>query len=133
VGAGDLLSAEGMQSITDVKVAELMGVDIYVERPHESIPGVTVGEPGGPMYELVALISSTLKETGKVLKEGGYFDLGIFMVEALKAGEKARDDENPEKELEVVIERVRFPCHIKCVVRLIQNLPIDRTLYSCIP
>ncbi|KAL0562713.1 hypothetical protein V5O48_019368, partial [Marasmius crinis-equi] len=43
---GDLMSARGMAAISEAKVAELMQVDMYVEKPHSTIPGVTVGELG---------------------------------------------------------------------------------------
>ena len=64
-------------------------MSVHVERPHESIPGVTVGDLGGPMHELVKLIANTLKETGDVLQRSGYPDLGTFVLEALNNGEKA--------------------------------------------
>jgi len=85
-GQGDYLSAAGMRTIGEAKVAELMGVNIQVERPHEGIPGVTIGKLGGPAYELVKLIDMILKETGKVLQENRYPDLGSFVLEALKGG-----------------------------------------------
>ncbi|KAG5221309.1 ATP-NAD kinase domain-containing protein [Salix suchowensis] len=83
---GDLLSARGLKVIGTQKVAELMRVSVHVEKPHESIPGVTVGTLGGPMYDLVQLITNTLNETGRVLVDTGYPDLGSFVIEALKEG-----------------------------------------------
>ena len=58
-GAGDYFSAEGMASMTEATVADLMRVTdfIHVERAHESIPGVTVGELAGPIWEVVQLSS----------------------------------------------------------------------------
>jgi hypothetical protein len=106
-GDGDLLSAKGMQKIGDGQIAELMGVEIHVERPHESITGLTIGELGGPMYELVGLVKTTLNETGEILARSGYPDLGTFVVEALQEGLKVRDDKDPGKEVDVVLERVR--------------------------
>lgn len=110
-GEGDLLSARGMQSIDEGKVAELMGVadKVHTEKKHASIPGVTVGELGGPVYEVVQMITRVLQETGEVLVKGGYQDLGAFVLEALKEGEKARRkaaDENGEPECEVILDRV---------------------------
>ncbi|EPQ57558.1 hypothetical protein GLOTRDRAFT_38685 [Gloeophyllum trabeum ATCC 11539] len=93
----DLLSARAMQSVGEGKVAELMGLSVHTERNHESIPGVTVGELGGPAYELVKLVTETLNSTGEALVSGGYPDLGAFVVEALKT---ARGD------MEGVLERL---------------------------
>lgn len=102
--ATDFLSARGMQAITISSVAEQMRVDVHVERLHESIPGVTVGEVGGPMYELVQLITTTMNETGSVLAEMGYASLGMFVLEALKNGQKAAKGGDPD--LDVVLEQI---------------------------
>lgn len=82
-GQGDLLAAEGMRTATPQQIAELMSVKIYVERAHETLPGVTVGEPGGCMYDLVKLISTTLNETGEILERSGVPDLGSFVLRSL--------------------------------------------------
>ncbi len=84
-----LLTARGMQTADVGKVAELMRVNIHVEKPHESIPGVTVGELGGPMYELTALITGVLNETGDILVGAGYPDLGTFVAQALELANDA--------------------------------------------
>ncbi|KIJ18968.1 hypothetical protein PAXINDRAFT_128203 [Paxillus involutus ATCC 200175] len=82
-GQDDLLAAKGMRSITPQQVAEFLSVKIHVERPHEELPGVTVGELGGPIYELVNLISTTLNETGEILEQSGVPDLGSFVLRSL--------------------------------------------------
>ncbi|KAK0476595.1 hypothetical protein IW261DRAFT_1488999 [Armillaria novae-zelandiae] len=84
-----LLAARGMQSTDVGKVAELMRVNIHIEKPHESIPGVTVGELGGAMYELTTLITGVLNETGDILVGAGYPDLGTFVAQALELSNDA--------------------------------------------
>ncbi|KAG1771145.1 hypothetical protein EV702DRAFT_655950 [Suillus placidus] len=101
-GQGDLLSTKGMKTMSEQQVAQHMGVTIHVERPHEKISGVTVGELGGPIYELVKLISSTLTETSQILDASGYSELGGFVLESLKEGAKA----DPSASLGIVIERL---------------------------
>ena len=109
---GDLLSASGMQSIQEAKIAELMNVadKIHVERPHKDLPAVMVGELGGPIWELVRLVAGALRETGDVLVKGGYPNLGAFVLEALKEGEKVRQNGSQDSDVdplcEVVLERV---------------------------
>lgn len=107
-GEGDLLSAQGMQSIQEQKIAELMGISIHVERPHESIPGVTVGTFGGPIYELVKLITGTLNETGSVLVKAGYPNLGCFVLEALREGEKAKSEDEAGADVDIILDRVNL-------------------------
>ena len=101
----ELLLAKGMQTIQEQQVAELLQVGLHVEKPHATIPGVTVGVLGGPMYELVALITRTLNETGDVLVNSGYKDMGSFMVEALKEGEKHKSADTSGADVEIVLER----------------------------
>lgn len=101
--ATDLLSAKAIQDIEVSRVVELMRLNVHVERPHESIPGVVIGELGGPLYELVKLITATLNETGERLVQLGYPSLGSFVAETLKASAKASGNGR----LEAVLERVR--------------------------
>jgi hypothetical protein len=107
-GGADPLSARGMAGISSQTVAELMGLSLHVERPHESIPGVTVGELGGPGFEVASLVAEAMNSTGKVLVDGGYPDLGSFVLEALKEGEKVRATKGSEGEINIVLERVRL-------------------------
>ena len=98
----DYMSARGMVALDHQKVADLMGVlkHIHVETPHKSLPGIIVGELGGPIFELVRIITKILNETGQELQSGGYPDLGTFLLEALK---KAKGDPD------VVLQQVRAP------------------------
>ena len=107
-GAGDYFSARGVKEVTATTVADLMRVTdaIHVERPHEKIPGVTVGELGGPVWEIVQIIAKTLNETGDALISGGYPDLGSFVLEALKEGEKVKMAGGDE--CEAALERVGY-------------------------
>lgn len=107
---GNHLSAKGMQSISNAKIAELMGIDLHVERPHETLHGVTIGELGGPLYDLVTLITSTLNMTGSILVKLEYPNLGTFVLECLREGElKSSSDSGCD--LDTVLERVNFFVH----------------------
>jgi len=107
-GEGDLLSAKGMQTLSEAKIAELLGVSLHAERQHEHIQGLTIGQIGGPGWELVQLLKTLLDETGKVLVNGGYPNLGSFVAEALKEGARvAHEKSNPAVAADVVLERVR--------------------------
>lgn len=101
---GDLLSAQGLKTLDSAKIAEFMGINLHVERPHENIPGVVVGKLGGPLYDLVQLIVSVLNETGVILVNSGYANLGSFVVEALQQCGKFQ----AEAAVEVVLEKVKF-------------------------
>ncbi|PPQ99705.1 hypothetical protein CVT24_009688 [Panaeolus cyanescens] len=100
----DLLSAKGMKSLSVAKIAELMGINLHVEKPHAQIPGVVVGELGGPLYELVKLITQVLNETGGILINSGYPNLGAFVAEALK--EAARGQSNNVADVEIILEKL---------------------------
>lgn len=104
-GADDLLSAKGMQSVDVAKIAELMGINLHIEKPHAQISGLIVGELGGPLYELVKLITQALNETGKILVSSGYPNLGAFVAEALK--DASRGQSNNVAQVEIILEKVR--------------------------
>ncbi|KAH9994005.1 hypothetical protein BJV77DRAFT_330828 [Russula vinacea] len=106
-GEGDLLSAMGMQTFSEAKIAELLGVSLHTERQHENIHGVLIGQVGGPGWELVQLLKTLLDETGKVLVNGGYPNLGSFVAEALKEGARvAHEKGDPAVAADVVLERL---------------------------
>ena len=123
-GQGDLLSAQGMRTVTPQQIAELMSVKIYVERSHETIPGVTVGELGGRIYDLVKLISTTLNETGEILDRSGMPDLGSFVLRSLTSkrhgGDVTVDDvlkdvgnntsHRMNQDQQPFVACMRFPC-----------------------
>ncbi|KII92230.1 hypothetical protein PLICRDRAFT_465749, partial [Plicaturopsis crispa FD-325 SS-3] len=98
---GDLLSTEGLCTLTAQTVASLLGLSLHIERPHESIPGVVVGELGGPAHDFATRIAGVVNETGNVLKGGGYPHLGAFVVESLKKGRAA-----PENDVGVVLNQL---------------------------
>jgi hypothetical protein len=103
----NLLSSQGMLSIRMTKVAELMGVSLHTEKPHENLPGVIVGELGGPLYDLVKLVTEVLNETGAILHSGGYQNLGSFVLEALKEGARVQESQKSATAgLEISLERV---------------------------
>jgi hypothetical protein len=100
-GSGDLLSAKGMKAVDEQKISDLLNISIHEEKPHDSIPGVTVGQLGGPLYEMVSLIKRVLNETGSILDQHGYPDFGSFIKQAFEEGAK-----EPENACEIIVERV---------------------------
>ncbi|KAF8894939.1 hypothetical protein CPB84DRAFT_1837236 [Gymnopilus junonius] len=105
-GEGDLLSAKGLRAIDATKIAGFMGISLHVERPHDKIPGVVVGELGGPLYDLVARIASVLNETGQILESNGYHNLGNFVVEALEQSRKLQSTSGNDRALDLVLEKL---------------------------
>jgi hypothetical protein len=103
---GGLMSAEGMRSASSAAVADLMQLTnhMHVERPHPTIPALTVGELGGPLYELVGFVTKVLNRTGEFLVTGGYNDLGTYVLEALKEGERV--DPEGGVDVETVLHKV---------------------------
>ncbi|KAF7362058.1 NAD+ kinase [Mycena venus] len=64
------------------------------------------GSWGGPMYDLVKLVTRVLNETGGILVNMGYPDLGMFVLEALKEGKNAISDGNNHADVEIILERL---------------------------
>lgn len=101
----DLLSARGLKSVSNSRIADLMQLTghVHVEKPHPSIPGLTIGELGGPLHELVREITRVLNETGTILLIGGYPSLGQFVLDALTKGQIS---EGGSVDPEVVLDEV---------------------------
>ena len=106
-GEEDLLSTHGLRTLQMSKIADIMGISLHIECPHKTIPGITVGELGGPLYDLAKLITSVLNETGRILAESGYANLGLFVAEALQQGGKVLNSSGSEAAVEVILERVK--------------------------
>lgn len=104
---GDYLSAKGLRFLSVSKIAELMNINLHVETPHESIPGVTVGKLGGPLYKLVKSIEAVLNETGQILEEGGYRNLGAFVAETLNESRRVqRSSGDDDLVVDFILEKV---------------------------
>ena len=103
----DLLSARGLKNLTSGQIADLMQLagHLHVEKKHPTIPGLTIGELGGPLHELVNEVTRVLNETGTILLIGGYPSLGEFVFDALKKGQIS---ENGPVDPEVVLDEVNW-------------------------
>ncbi|KAK0550549.1 hypothetical protein OC846_002385 [Tilletia horrida] len=94
------LSAQGLASLTESDVAELLGVPTHTERAHESIPGLVVGTKGGPLSEPIKLVVQICNDTGKRLIEMKADNLGTFVgrvlvevsTETIRSGDAAGAD-----------------------------------------
>lgn len=78
------LTAKGMATLAEAKVVELLGVSVHEERPHESLPGVTVGIKGGEMNEAVQMIHNAITGVGNKLLQLNQPSLGSFIVHLLQ-------------------------------------------------
>ncbi|KAF8606251.1 hypothetical protein BDV93DRAFT_604748 [Ceratobasidium sp. AG-I] len=101
-----LMSARGWEQITTAQIAGLMNVSLHQEKAHPTIPGLVVGELGGPLNELVGLITKALQETGQVLTKGGYDDLGAFVAEALEESKRVGASQGTGPSPDVILERL---------------------------
>ena len=78
------LTAKGMATLAEAKVVELLGASVHEERPHESLPGVTVGIKGGEMNEAVQMIHNAITGVGNKLLQLNQPSLGSFIVHLLQ-------------------------------------------------
>lgn len=122
---GGLMSAQGMHGVSSAAVADLMQLTnhMHVERPHPTIPALTVGQLGGPLYELVGLVTRVLNETGEFLVKGGYPDLGTYVLEALKEGERVGYERGVDAE--TVLHQVNANYDLSWVFILMWHSLID--------
>lgn len=80
----DALSSRRMQNASLDDVASHMRISIVVEKPHPTIPAITIGEQGGPLLPFVQRVVKVLRETGDFLVKQGYANFGVFLEEGLK-------------------------------------------------
>lgn len=81
----NILTSKGMTLATASTVASHMRLSIMVEKPHPTMPAITVGEQGGPLLPFVLRVVETLKEVGTVLRKGGYANMGMFLAEGIES------------------------------------------------
>lgn len=104
---GDLLSAKGIQTLTRARIAEMMQLDLHgASKPHPMNTAIMIEEFGGPHLQFVQAVTDTLHETGKILQDAGYPDLGTFLLEALKEAERVGKTNEAPPDPDVFIERV---------------------------
>ncbi|KAH7108133.1 hypothetical protein BKA62DRAFT_681193 [Auriculariales sp. MPI-PUGE-AT-0066] len=96
-----LFTAQGMCEAEAGVVATAIGLNVHEDRQHPSIPGLTIGELGGPAYDFVCLVVQALRETGTALVQMGCSDLGAFTLQCLN---DARGD--AEKMLEQLVRAI---------------------------
>lgn len=109
LGEGDsLLSARGLRALGAETVEGIWGVSSYREKKHESLPGVTVGERGGDMHDVVQLVVRVCNETGGILVDAGYGSLGEFVVQVLGEAEKVIEERGDAAGADYIVEKVSF-------------------------
>lgn len=95
-----------MQKITRESVAEHIQLRILEEKPHPTMPAITVGGLGGPHLEFVELVTKVLHETGDVLQGAGYPNLGSFILEAIKEAERVGKAAGGGANPDVIVQRL---------------------------
>lgn len=99
----DLLGAKKMSKMGEGEVSQLMGgLPLMVEREHETMKGIVVGEKGGRLAELVGMVVGVMNETGRILEEGGWDNLGEFVKDVLEKA-KGTDEERAEELVERLV------------------------------
>lgn len=77
------LSARGLEKVTDHDIVEMGQIPVSVDVKHEFMEGVTVSQPT-KLKRMAENIGSVLRETGEILRSGGYQSLGTFVIECAK-------------------------------------------------
>ncbi|KAH8088998.1 hypothetical protein HD553DRAFT_152935 [Filobasidium floriforme] len=105
-GEDEKLTSRGLSELTPEEIAGILGVSLFSEKPHESLPGVTVGTKEGEVAEAVDLVVRACNETGRALVEAGYESLGDLVVEILDEAEKITESKGDAAGADHFIERL---------------------------
>jgi hypothetical protein len=106
ISGDENLSAKGLKELKEQEVAGIMGVSLFSEKPHDTLPGVTVGVKGGLVAEAVGLIVKACNETGEILVREGYDSLGDLVVEILDEAENVVEEKDELAGCDHFVERV---------------------------
>ena len=110
IAGDDSLSARGLSKLTADEVAGIMGVSLFSEKPHDTLPGVTVGTKGGDVAEAVDLVVKACNETGKALTKLGQKSLGSLVLEILDESEAVIKEKDELAGADHFVQRVSKKC-----------------------
>lgn len=122
----DKLSSKGLKELSADEVAGIMGVSMFSEKPHDTLPGVTVGTKGGDVAEAVDLVVKACNETGEALLDNGYKSLGDLVVEILDEAEKITESKGDGAGADHFIERVSCLYRFELTMIALLKLCLDR-------
>ena len=96
------LSAPGLEKITEHDIVEMGQLPVSEDVRHEMMEGVTVSKPT-KLKRMVENIVAVLRETGQILRRGGYQSLGTFAIDCAK---RSRVDGKPGISASVFVHHV---------------------------
>ena len=99
------LSAKALENVTAEVIASMAQLPITEEVSHSTLEGVTVGQKT-KLAGMVERIARVLRETGEVLRRGGYLNLGTFIIECAK---RSKIDGKTGISGSIFIHQVSFP------------------------
>ncbi|KAF8295786.1 hypothetical protein DL93DRAFT_2103185 [Clavulina sp. PMI_390] len=77
------LSPKWLSTATPPSLAQHMRLSIVTERPHPTLPGITVGEQGGPVLGFVLDVAGRVNRAGSWLVSKGYKSIGEWIKEGV--------------------------------------------------
>jgi hypothetical protein len=77
------LSSKGLKEVSAYDIASMAQLPISEDSAHPTLQGVTIGQPT-KLVKMAENIASVLRQTGEILDNAGYQNLGIFIIECAK-------------------------------------------------
>ncbi|TIC14205.1 hypothetical protein E3Q14_00916 [Wallemia mellicola] len=73
------LTVDGLEGFTNEFTIELLDIKPFNEKPHPTLPGVVVGERDDVAFEFVNLVTSTLNDIGRTLRQLNKASFGDYL------------------------------------------------------
>ncbi|TIB78787.1 hypothetical protein E3Q23_00602 [Wallemia mellicola] len=98
------LTVDGLEGFTNEFTIELLDIKPFNEKPHPTLPGVVVGERDDVAFEFVNLVTSTLNDIGRTLRQLNKASFGDYLFDLFS---QARGADNIVNDLVTRFESFR--------------------------
>lgn len=85
------LTVDGLEGFTRELTIELLDIKPFNEKPHPTLPGVVVGERDDVAFEFVNLVTDTLNDIGRTLRQLNKASFGDYLVDLFGEANGADD------------------------------------------
>ncbi|TIB74230.1 hypothetical protein E3Q24_00686 [Wallemia mellicola] len=111
------LTVDGLEGFTNEFTIELLDIKPFNEKPHPTLPGVVVGERDDVAFEFVNLVTSTLNDIGRTLRQLNKASFGDYLFDLFS---QASGADNIVKDLVTRFESFRDEHTVKVGVDNVQ-------------
>ncbi|TIC25763.1 hypothetical protein E3Q12_00836 [Wallemia mellicola] len=136
------LTVDGLEGFTNEFTIELLDIKPFNEKPHPTLPGVVVGERDDVAFEFVNLVTSTLNDIGRTLRQLNKASFGDYLFDLFSQASGADNIVNDlvtrfesfrdEHTVKVGVDNVQIKLYKKALI-LVETISIELRGRSDVP